>query len=437
MRPFGLSGSRPLTDDDSAAAARYRFLGTAAEARSDDRREDGGGDEATMLGRGRARRHRGWTATALGGAAWAHALGRSPAWCGRRAGNGAAARELGLEALTPYAFDAELAAPGGRVQVLMELLAEFVRREWDEILGQGIRLTTIGELGRLPPGARGCSCRRSSPSRREPRHDAVPAPAWRASRSSPRRARWPSVRRGELEVDAIDEAARRGAGDGPSRRSICWCAPWASSGSRTSSSGRPHAELYFTEVLWPDFDRAELERALAAFAARQRRFGRVEPALAEALSGFTRAGRSMARSVQVGPSPTDGASTKALSVVIAGGSPGSQASSASQPRGSSKGAVVDETDPNWKGPAAGRLRPRSTRRPSRGPAATRGSASTARSRPRRWHRLPLLRVLGIGNAEGRRLEVTGDVDEQYARVGASFELEEGDDGWSLGDRIEE
>lgn len=34
-----------------------------------------------------------------------------------------------------------------------------------------------------------------------------------------------------------------------------------------------YAELYFTPVLWPDFGREELEKALAAYAGRQRRFG--------------------------------------------------------------------------------------------------------------------------------------------------------------------
>ncbi|HEX9626042.1 MAG TPA: isoprenyl transferase [Acidiferrobacterales bacterium] len=34
-----------------------------------------------------------------------------------------------------------------------------------------------------------------------------------------------------------------------------------------------YTELYFTDVLWPDFDRAQFERALASYAGRQRRFG--------------------------------------------------------------------------------------------------------------------------------------------------------------------
>jgi undecaprenyl diphosphate synthase len=38
-----------------------------------------------------------------------------------------------------------------------------------------------------------------------------------------------------------------------------------------------YAELYFTDVLWPDFDRHALFGALAEYAARERRFGRVRP----------------------------------------------------------------------------------------------------------------------------------------------------------------
>ena len=34
-----------------------------------------------------------------------------------------------------------------------------------------------------------------------------------------------------------------------------------------------YSELYFTEALWPDFDRAEIDKALAAYASRQRHFG--------------------------------------------------------------------------------------------------------------------------------------------------------------------
>lgn len=38
-----------------------------------------------------------------------------------------------------------------------------------------------------------------------------------------------------------------------------------------------YAGLYFTDVLWPDFDKQDFEEALSAFANRERRFGGTEP----------------------------------------------------------------------------------------------------------------------------------------------------------------
>jgi len=35
-----------------------------------------------------------------------------------------------------------------------------------------------------------------------------------------------------------------------------------------------YSELYFTEALWPDFNRTEIDKALAAYASRERHFGR-------------------------------------------------------------------------------------------------------------------------------------------------------------------
>jgi undecaprenyl diphosphate synthase len=45
-----------------------------------------------------------------------------------------------------------------------------------------------------------------------------------------------------------------------------------------------YAELHFTDCLWPDFDERELDLAIAAFAARDRRFGGVKPTVAAAQS---------------------------------------------------------------------------------------------------------------------------------------------------------
>ena len=45
-----------------------------------------------------------------------------------------------------------------------------------------------------------------------------------------------------------------------------------------------YTELYFTPILWPDFDASELDRAVAAFQARERRFGRTGEQATESAS---------------------------------------------------------------------------------------------------------------------------------------------------------
>ena len=46
-----------------------------------------------------------------------------------------------------------------------------------------------------------------------------------------------------------------------------------------------YSELYFTECLWPDFDEAQVEAALAAYARRERRFGGVRESEVAAAPG--------------------------------------------------------------------------------------------------------------------------------------------------------
>jgi len=46
-----------------------------------------------------------------------------------------------------------------------------------------------------------------------------------------------------------------------------------------------YTELYFTETLWPDFDAAALDQAIASYASRERRFGRTSEQVAAATMG--------------------------------------------------------------------------------------------------------------------------------------------------------
>src|SRR5207244_12382143 len=62
-----------------------------------------------------------------------------------------AARELGIQALTLYAFSSQnWDRPLEEVRMLMALLRDYLVDERSEILDNGIRLTTIGNIDRLP-----------------------------------------------------------------------------------------------------------------------------------------------------------------------------------------------------------------------------------------------------------------------------------------------
>jgi undecaprenyl diphosphate synthase len=200
-----------------------------------------------------------------------------------------AARQLGLEALTLYAFSEQnWSRPTAEVGHLMALFRRFLARERAELLRTGVRLCTIGDRDRLPPVVRAeleateaatahnqelTLCIAISYGAREDLTQAV------------RRLARAAVA-GQLDADSIDEAQISAA---LSSRDL----PAVDLVIRTSGEQRlsnfllweaAYAELYFTPCLWPDFDEAELRTALAAFSRRDRRFGGIA-ALPAAASG--------------------------------------------------------------------------------------------------------------------------------------------------------
>jgi undecaprenyl diphosphate synthase len=66
-----------------------------------------------------------------------------------------AARDLGVEILTLYAFSIEnWNRPRGEVSELMQLLEEYLESELEEVKSEGARVRSIGRLDRLPPSTR-------------------------------------------------------------------------------------------------------------------------------------------------------------------------------------------------------------------------------------------------------------------------------------------
>jgi undecaprenyl diphosphate synthase len=187
-------------------------------------------------------------------------------------------RSLGVPFLTLYAFSSEnWGRPAEEVGALMSLLGEYLRSELETMLANGIRLKVIGEMGRLPESVR--SILQETVDRTSHQQQMVLTLALSYGsrdemvRSMRRLATEVAV--GRLSPDQIDEvhiSNHLDTGDLPDPDLLI----------RTSGEMRisnfmlwqiAYAELYFSEVLWPDFDRAALHVALQEFGRRQRRFG--------------------------------------------------------------------------------------------------------------------------------------------------------------------
>jgi undecaprenyl diphosphate synthase len=182
-----------------------------------------------------------------------------------------AARRLGIEALTLYAFSMQnWSRPADEVEALMTLLVEFLEKEQPELLGNGIRLNAIGELARLPPAVR-------------QRLEAVMA----ATSGGGGMTLTLALSYGGRE-ELVHAAALAAASGGPVDAAAIEAGLWTrglpeldllirTSGERRISNfllwQAAYAELYFTDLHWPAFDERELWRAVADFQARERRFG--------------------------------------------------------------------------------------------------------------------------------------------------------------------
>jgi undecaprenyl diphosphate synthase len=220
-----------------------------------------------------------------GNGRWAQMRGQ-PRGRGHREGSHAvrrvvrAARRLGLHALTLYAFSEQnWARPEDEVDALMELLREFLLTERGEILGNGIRLNAVGNVGRLPHLVRAVL----DPLRQETKsNDAMTLTlalsyGGREEIADAARELARRVERGELRSDQVTEDALHGL-----MPSLSVGDPdliIRTGGERRISNfllyGLAYAELYFADVLWPDFQTEHLYDAIASYQGRERRFGLV------------------------------------------------------------------------------------------------------------------------------------------------------------------
>jgi undecaprenyl diphosphate synthase len=207
-----------------------------------------------------------------GNARWAATRGLSVTE-GHRAGTDTLKRtvdiagDLGIAQLTVYAFSTEnWARPDAEVSGIMALFVERLRREAPELDERGVRLRIIGRRDRVSEGVR----------------EQIEWAEDLTARHTERTLFVAFDYGGRAEILHAAEAYR-GGGEEEFRKHLF--APDLEDPQliiRTGGELRlsnfllwesAYSELYFSEKMWPDFDREEFERAVSSYGTRDYRFG--------------------------------------------------------------------------------------------------------------------------------------------------------------------
>lgn len=218
-----------------------------------------------------------------GNGRWAAGRGL-PRVAGHRAGAQAVRRTVeaairhGVGWITLYAFSSEnWRRPASEVLDLTGLLRHYLRSEIAELTREGVRLRFIGDRTRFDADIVGQLTRAEHDTTGNTRLNLTLALSYgaRAEILAAARAAARAARDGQLDPDALDEAA---FGSLLSTAAM----PDPDLIIRTSGEQRlsnfllwqsAYAELLFLDVLWPDFGPTHFAEAMAEFARRERRFG--------------------------------------------------------------------------------------------------------------------------------------------------------------------
>ena len=197
-----------------------------------------------------------------------------------------ASRQLGIEALTLYAFSSQnWARPADEVKGLMELLRDYLRDERAEIMDNGIRLEALGDTERLPNFVRDPLDELRAASRGNSGMVLTLALSYGGRESIARAARQAAadITAGTLRVEDLD--CDRLGSYLPTAHLPALDLLIRTSGEQRVSNFMlwevAYAELMFVDVMWPDFRRTHLASCLEVYGERERRFGLTSAQLAE------------------------------------------------------------------------------------------------------------------------------------------------------------
>ena len=194
-----------------------------------------------------------------------------------------ACAEKGVQFLTLFAFSSEnWRRPADEVSFLMQLFVLALEQEVAKLHENGIRFKVIGDLSRFEPRLTRLISEAEQLTRDNARLTLTVAANYGG--------RWDMIQAvTRMLKDKPQLAAGFSEADLLSYLSLSY-APEPDLFIRTGGEQRisnfllwqlAYTEMYFTDTLWPDFDAAALERAIASYRQRERRFGRTSEQLQE------------------------------------------------------------------------------------------------------------------------------------------------------------
>ncbi|MEA5600641.1 isoprenyl transferase [Nostoc sp. UHCC 0252] len=189
-------------------------------------------------------------------------------------------QDWGIQALTAYAFSTEnWKRPQEEVDFLMTLFQRVLRQELREMIEENVQIKFVGNLQALPQSLQQEISRsmEATKDNRGIRFSVATNYGGRQEILQACQAIAKQVQQGLLQPNEINEQVFE---------SHLYTAGITDPDLLIRTSGEmrlsnfllwqmAYGEIYITDALWPDFDRAEFHRALCAYQQRERRFGKV------------------------------------------------------------------------------------------------------------------------------------------------------------------
>ena len=194
------------------------------------------------------------------------------------------AKSQGIKYLTLYAFSKDnWSRPKEEVNILMKLLVTSLKKEYNRLINNNIRLQSIGEVNDLPTPVKDelnyVTIKTKNNSGmvltlainyggKEELTEAMKAIAFKVKNSiiSPEKVDQSTINQHlyTRDLPAVDLLIRT-SGEERISNFLLWHIAYA--------------ELYFTDTLWPDFKKEDLHKAIVDYAKRERRFGKTSQQL--------------------------------------------------------------------------------------------------------------------------------------------------------------